>query len=121
MRVWAVGALLVRGRDRLVDLGSPDAGHEYAVRARAQDGHHRGVTVVEHRFPNAGAKGFEQTLIRRSHADINLQRFQTEIEQNSASIFLPQRRLVWADFREDAAAVHRTAVNRQTQGDGVTP
>lgn len=67
------------------------------------------------------AKFCDDAGIIDAHAEIRLQGSETEIEQDGAAVFHPQRAAIAAEFGQHRAPVHRAAIGRQAQRDPLAP
>ncbi len=99
VRVRSLRALARGRRDRLIDLDAAEPADEDAVRIGREDHCHGGIAGLEHGAAGVFAQSRDEAAIVDSNTAIDLQRAETQIEQNRIPVFLARRFVIRADLR----------------------
>ena len=121
MCVGSLGRLVAGLRDRLINLGAADTRDEDAIRAVNKDQAHRGISRLEQRASCVSSQLLDELRVEHPHAAIDLQRIDTEIEQDRAAVLLAECLRVGAHFGQGGTAIHGGLPGRQQERYALAP
>src|SRR5438093_3694854 len=112
---------LAMARNALIDLEPRKTADKDPVRAEPWHDLHERVVRCKERAAETRPQMGERFGVGSAHANIDLSRTESEVEQHCGAILQPQRLVVWAALGQHCTAVHGAARGRQTQRQHVAP